>query len=245
MAYMFCNCDSLTSIDMQMFDTRNVENMKAMFANDYHLQSIYVNEELWTVEKVLSASGDKGVDMFYNCYNIKNSSGESIYDPKNVNAEKANPDSGYLNGNPAPDIKTYRYQVLYEFPDWVTEAQMAEMKDTFPADYILDSEATTDSAEAATGPTMYGYGFTQWYCIEDLTTYKAGADVPLSSSAQTKHLIADFDEFLCTVKGDITTDYPTNDTAKANFNVKLTTSDNHVYTTTTKADGTYELPNVA
>ena len=45
MAYMFCNCDSLTSVDMQMFDTHNVLKMKAMFANDYHLRYIYVHDQ--------------------------------------------------------------------------------------------------------------------------------------------------------------------------------------------------------
>ena len=161
MAYMFCNCDSLTSVDMSMFNTSNVAKMKAMFANDYHLQYIYINEDLWSVEKVLSAAGDKGEGMFYNCYTIKNSEGQSAYDPDNVDAEKANPENGYLNGGDAPEIQTYRYQILYELPDWVTEAQMAEMRPTFPVDDIAPSEATSRKVNVAAGPKIYGYGFTK------------------------------------------------------------------------------------
>ena len=244
MAYMFCNCDSLTSVDMSMFDTSNVAKMKAMFANDYHLQYIYINEDLWSVEKVLSAAGDKGEGMFYNCYTIKNSEGQPAYDPNCVDAEKANPENGYLNGEDAPEIKTYRYQILYELPDWVTEAQMAEMRPTFPVDDITPSEATSRMVQVAAGPTIYGYGFTKWYCTEDEQYYTADSEVTLTSEVQTKHLVAVFDNYSCTVKGNITTDYPTASTAVAGFAVKLTTSDNHVYETTAKEDGTYELPNV-
>ena len=73
---MFDGCNSLTSLNVSKFDTRNVTSMRAMFAGCNSLTSLNVSK--FDTRNVMSMAG-----MFYGCNNL-NSLNVSKFDTRNV-----------------------------------------------------------------------------------------------------------------------------------------------------------------
>ena len=64
MAWMFCYCYELTSLDLSSFNTSKVTTMEGMFYECLKLQTIYVGSG-WTTNAVATSD-----DMFYNCIKL-------------------------------------------------------------------------------------------------------------------------------------------------------------------------------
>ncbi len=90
MGSMFDNCSSLTSLDLSSFDTGNVTDMSAMFANRGNLKTIYVGDN-WSTQKVTSSDA-----MFDGCEMLCGGKGTK-YIPGKVTAEYAHVDEGESN----------------------------------------------------------------------------------------------------------------------------------------------------
>ena len=60
MSGMFCNCESLSELDVSRFDTSNVTDMRFMFYYDTELTNVWVGEK-WSTENA------KVEDMFSGC----------------------------------------------------------------------------------------------------------------------------------------------------------------------------------
>ena len=65
MAAMFYDCKSIKEIDLSNFKTDKVISMAAMFYNAEKLETVYVNEELWSTQNVIYSA-----NMFKNCYKL-------------------------------------------------------------------------------------------------------------------------------------------------------------------------------
>jgi len=87
MSYMFYNCESLTNLDLSNFDTSKVTNMNSMFSGCKNLESIFTSQ-LYVTDSLKSSS-----QMFLNCSKLK---GEISYDQYKIDAEYANPTTGYF-----------------------------------------------------------------------------------------------------------------------------------------------------
>ena len=64
MYFMFRNCQSLTSLDLSSFDTKNVTNMFCMFYDCNSLTSLNLSNFSISENCLVS-------DMFHNCTNLK------------------------------------------------------------------------------------------------------------------------------------------------------------------------------
>lgn len=60
MSGMFCDCESLSELDVSGFDTSNVTDMRFMFYYDTELTNVWVGEK-WSTENA------KVEDMFSGC----------------------------------------------------------------------------------------------------------------------------------------------------------------------------------
>ncbi|HAT90554.1 MAG TPA: hypothetical protein DCS73_12650 [Roseburia sp.] len=60
MSGMFCDCESLSELDVSRFDTSNVTDMRFMFYYDTELINVWVGEK-WSTENA------KVEDMFSGC----------------------------------------------------------------------------------------------------------------------------------------------------------------------------------
>lgn len=60
MSGMFCDCESLSELDVSRFDTSNVTDMRFMFYYDTELTNVWVGEK-WSTENA------KVEDMFSGC----------------------------------------------------------------------------------------------------------------------------------------------------------------------------------
>ena len=94
MSEMFSACLALTVLDLSSFNTANVTSMYNMFNTCKSLQTIYVDEQLWSMEKVTDFNG-----MFGSCTNLVGGNG-TTYDMYHINREYACVDTpehpGYL-----------------------------------------------------------------------------------------------------------------------------------------------------
>lgn len=72
MYYMFAYTGKLTKLDLRSFNTKNVEDMSYMFKSNNTLKTIYVDEELWSTEKVVNSEA-----MFYGCTSLVGGNGTS------------------------------------------------------------------------------------------------------------------------------------------------------------------------
>ena len=114
MAFMFCNCEKLasvdvshfntsqvtslrgmfhfnkvlTSLDMSSFNTSQVTDMTDMFVACRKLQTIYVGSG-WTTDAV-----DDSRDMFFNCYSLVGGQGTTYYDSNPTDKTYAHVDGG-------------------------------------------------------------------------------------------------------------------------------------------------------
>lgn len=72
---MFCGCQSLTNIDLTLFDTKMVDNMTELFYMCYNLKNIYVNTARWNVENVMLFNR-----MFSECHMLRSNDGRKAVD---------------------------------------------------------------------------------------------------------------------------------------------------------------------
>jgi surface protein len=90
MSYMFRDCESLTSLDVSNFNTSNVTDMKAMFANCANLKTIYAGAG-WIIGKDTDSEG-----MFKNSTKLVGGKG-TIFSPDATDASRAKIDGGKAN----------------------------------------------------------------------------------------------------------------------------------------------------
>ena len=88
MSLMFTGCSALTSLDLKNFDTQYVTDMRGMFSGCAALTTIYCNTTWWCPESE---------NMFADCTKLK---GAVAYDKNKVDAEMANPETGYFTAQP-------------------------------------------------------------------------------------------------------------------------------------------------
>jgi len=88
MSSMFSYCVALTSLDLKNFDTQYVTDMSWMFSNCWALTTIHSNTTWWCPESE---------NMFAGCTKLK---GAVAYDKNKVDAEMANPETGYFTAQP-------------------------------------------------------------------------------------------------------------------------------------------------
>ena len=85
---MFSGCAALTSLDLKNFDTQYVTDMRGMFSGCAALTTINSNTTWWCPESE---------NMFADCTKLK---GSVAYDKNKVDAEMANPETGYFTAKP-------------------------------------------------------------------------------------------------------------------------------------------------
>ena len=90
MAFMFADCEKLTSLDLSNFNTANVTNMFCMFYGCNELETIYVGDG-WNTAAVTYSDR-----MFAECYNLVGGQG-TTYDANHVDAAYAHIDGGPSN----------------------------------------------------------------------------------------------------------------------------------------------------
>ena len=88
MSLMFSGCSALTSLDLKNFDTQNVTDMGFMFSGCAALTTINSNTT-WQCRE--------SENMFADCTKLK---GAVAYDKNKVDAEMANPETGYFTAQP-------------------------------------------------------------------------------------------------------------------------------------------------
>ena len=88
MRKMFYGCSALTSLDLKNFDTQYVTDMRGMFSGCAALTTINSNTTWWCPESE---------NMFAGCTKLK---GAVAYDKNKVDAEMANPETGYFTAKP-------------------------------------------------------------------------------------------------------------------------------------------------
>ena len=88
MSLMFSGCSALTSLDLKNFDTQYVTDMREMFSYCAALTTINCNTTWWCPESE---------NMFAGCTQLK---GAVAYDKNKVDAEMANPETGYFTAKP-------------------------------------------------------------------------------------------------------------------------------------------------
>ena len=88
MSLMFSGCSALTSLDLKNFDTQYVTDMREMFSYCAALTTINCNTTWWCPESE---------NMFAGCTKLK---GAVAYDKNKVDAEMANPKTGYFTAQP-------------------------------------------------------------------------------------------------------------------------------------------------
>jgi surface protein len=72
---MFCGCQSLTNIDLTLFNTKMVDNMTELFFRCYNLKNIYVDTSRWNVENVMLFNR-----MFSDCHMLRSNDGRKAVD---------------------------------------------------------------------------------------------------------------------------------------------------------------------
>ena len=85
---MFKDCSALTSLNLKNFDTQYVTDMREMFSYCAALTTINCNTTWWCPESE---------NMFAGCTQLK---GAVAYDKNKVDAEMANPETGYFTAQP-------------------------------------------------------------------------------------------------------------------------------------------------
>ena len=121
MSWMFSGCAALTSIDLKNFNTQNVTYMFEMFRGCSALTSLDVSH--FNTQNVTDMSGmfggcgalttinsnttwqcPRSRDMFYGCTQLK---GAVSYDKNKVDAEMANPETGYFTRSNDGGVEAY------------------------------------------------------------------------------------------------------------------------------------------
>ena len=85
---MFSGCKALTSLDVSNFNTKNVTGMSWMFYGCTSLTTIYCNSN-WKVGQNVD-----GQHMFYDCRQLKGTN--TAFDENKTGIEMANPTTGYF-----------------------------------------------------------------------------------------------------------------------------------------------------
>ncbi len=87
----FSDCNSLTEVDLHVFDMKNVTNMDKLFCSDDKLEVIYCDDD-WSQIQGLKATGN----MFKECYSLIGGQGSKCADLAGE-IEYAHPDGGKTN----------------------------------------------------------------------------------------------------------------------------------------------------
>lgn len=80
---MFFSCQSLSNVDLTLFDTKMVDNMDELFYKCYNLKNIYVDKTRWNVENVRSFNR-----MFSECHLLRSNDGRKAVDVPEDEYEK-------------------------------------------------------------------------------------------------------------------------------------------------------------
>ena len=80
---MFFGCQSLSNVDLTLFDTKMVDNMDELFYKCYNLKNIYVDKTRWNVENVRSFTR-----MFSECHLLRSNDGKKAVDVPEDEYEK-------------------------------------------------------------------------------------------------------------------------------------------------------------
>lgn len=72
---MFYSCQSLSNVDLTLFDTKMVDNMDEVFYKCYNLKNIYVDKSRWNIENVRSFTR-----MFSECHLLRTNNGKKAVD---------------------------------------------------------------------------------------------------------------------------------------------------------------------
>ena len=114
MSYMFYDCKALTSLDLKNFNTKNVTDMNSMFAKcgalksldlmNFNTQNVTDMREMFSYCAALTTINcnttwwcPESENMFAGCTQLK---GAVAYDKNKVDAEMANPETGYFTAQP-------------------------------------------------------------------------------------------------------------------------------------------------
>lgn len=72
---MFFSCQSLSNVDLTLFNTKMVDNMDELFYKCYNLKNIYVDTTRWNIENVRSFTR-----MFSECHSLRTNEGKKAVD---------------------------------------------------------------------------------------------------------------------------------------------------------------------
>ena len=72
---MFFGCQSMSNVDLTLFDTKMVDNMNELFYKCYNLKNIYVDKTRWNIENVRSFTR-----MFSECHSLRTNEGKKAVD---------------------------------------------------------------------------------------------------------------------------------------------------------------------
>ena len=125
---MFYSCQSLSNIDLTLFDTKMVDNMNEVFCNCYNLKNIYVDTSRWNIENVRSFNR-----MFSQCHLLRSNDGRKAVDVPEDEYEKY-----AVAGNDTTE--GFIKNVSYQYSDY------GEYLGSVPIDgeyYLLDEPETT------------------------------------------------------------------------------------------------------
>ena len=92
MAFMFCNCEKLTSLDLSNFNTAKVRQLFYMFYGCEKLQTIYVGDG-WVLSDM---DQELFGNVFNGCFRLVGGKG-TTFDPDHVGADYAHIDGGPSN----------------------------------------------------------------------------------------------------------------------------------------------------
>lgn len=99
---MFFSCQSLTNVDLTLFDTKMVDNMDELFYKCYNLKNIYVDKTRWNIENVRTFTR-----MFSECHCLRTNDGKKAVDiPEDEYEKYALPGDDKVEGF----IKDVNYQ---------------------------------------------------------------------------------------------------------------------------------------
>ena len=136
MAYMFCDCGNLTSLDLSHFNTAKVTRMNDMFLRCYNLQTIFVDSD-WSVDGVTEFE-----EMFFDCSSLVGGKG-STYDANHVDKEYAHIDGGTSNPGYFTEIPAFTRGDV----DGNGSVNISDV--TALIDYLLSGDASAINTDAA------------------------------------------------------------------------------------------------
>ena len=177
MAYMFYNCNKLSSLDLTNFNTAKVKNMRSMFWNCSALTTIYVSDKFVTGQVTRSS------DMFLYCSNLKGYS-DSKTGHKYANCGTDGyftPGCAYAEYDEGTETLTFKcglskpkgaydLNVGNNTPEWRRESEPELNDDEFyvPGRKIDISKVVFDASFANARPTSCYEWFNECYSLTEI-----------------------------------------------------------------------------